>query len=150
MPVRRLVFCCRIAALAAILLCAMPLVGGVGPKAQRLDFHDPSTAPASWVQFAALVKFRFEEWIAANDSTAARFRTYLKIHAGTSDGPPSSLTVRTWVNPDGSVARVSFPALTDPVATKDLHTILTRGNIGEPPPPEMVQPLNLRFSFRAG
>jgi hypothetical protein len=29
----------------------------------------------------------------------------------------------------------------------DLHTILTCGNIGKAPPPEMLQPLNLRFSL---
>jgi hypothetical protein len=30
---------------------------------------------------------------------------------------------------------------------EDLRTILKRGNVGEAPPPEMVQPLNLRFSL---
>ena len=32
-------------------------------------------------------------------------------------------------------------------ATEDLRTILKRGNVGEAPPPEMLQPLNLRFSL---
>jgi hypothetical protein len=32
-------------------------------------------------------------------------------------------------------------------ATEDLRTILMRGNVGEAPPPEMLQPLNLRFSL---
>ncbi len=87
--------------------------------------------------------------VTRDDSIAARFRTYLKIHAGMSDGPPSTLTVRAWINPDGSVERVSFTAFKDEGATRDLQTILTRGNIGEAPPPEMLQPVNLRFSLRA-
>jgi hypothetical protein len=45
------------------------------------------------------------------------------------------------------VERVSFAPLPDPAADGDLHTILKRGNIGEAPPPEMLQPLNLRFSL---
>ncbi len=52
-----------------------------------------------------------------------------------------------WLNPDGSVERVSFPQLPDGQADQDLHTILKSGNIGEAPPPEMLQPLNLRFSL---
>lgn len=41
--------------------------------------------------------------------------------------------------------KVSFPALKDPKADADLRTILTRGNIGEAPPPDMLQPLALSF-----
>ena len=52
---------------------------------------------------------------------------------------------RWWFEP-GSTPTVRFP-LKDAQADKDLHTILQRGNIGEAPPPEMLQPLNLRFSL---
>lgn len=31
--------------------------------------------------------------------------------------------------------------------TQDLHTVLTRGNVGQAPPLEMLQPVNLRFSL---
>jgi hypothetical protein len=55
--------------------------------------------------------------------------------------------VKAWLNPDGTVERVSFPPLNDTQADQDLHTVLKRGNVGEAPPPEMVQPLNLRFSL---
>ena len=85
--------------------------------------------------------------VTGDDGAAIRFRAYLKIHRGASDGPPPSLIVKLWVNPDGSVERVSFPAFGDAVATRDLRTVLTRGNIGEAPPPEMLQPLVLRFSL---
>ena len=60
---------------------------------------------------------------------------------------PPTLVVKAWLNPDGTVERVTFAALKDARADTDLHTILTRGNIGEAPPPEMLQPLNLRFSL---
>ncbi len=73
-------------------------------------------------QFAKLVKYRLEEWLGADDATAARFRVYLKAHAGASDGPPPTLIVQAWVSQDGSVERVLFPALGDAGAIQDLRT----------------------------
>jgi hypothetical protein len=129
---------------------ALALVLGAmnGPaSAQTLDYKQPGQAPPAWVQFAKLVKYRFEEWIAASNPIAARFRVYLKASSGTSDGPPAILTVKAWVNPDGTVARVSFTEFADSGATGDLRAILSGGNVGEAPPPDMLQPINLRFSL---
>jgi len=149
--VRLPAFSARPNASIVVLACALMislLAGAVSPTvAQNLEFRDPNSVPPSWVQFAKLVKYRFEEWIAADEPVAARFRVYLKAAAGTSDGPPASLMVRAWVNADGTIARVAFPAFGDAGATDDLRTILMHGNIGEPPPPDMLQPLHLRFSL---
>ena len=117
------------------------------PAAAGLDYRDPSAAPPSWTQFAKLVRYRFESWLAADEAVANRLRTYLKEHSGKDDAPPQTLVVKAWLNPDGSVERVSFAPLSDHQADEDLHTILKRGNVGEAPPPELVQPLNLRFSL---
>ncbi len=57
------------------------------------------------------------------------------------------LEVRAWLNPDGTVEKVTFPSLKNEQADNDLRTILTRGNVGEAPPPEMLQPLHMRFSL---
>lgn len=149
MPSRHLTFSRRAVLHLSLLACGAGAIGISGTQAQGIDYRKPNAAPPSWMQFASLVKFRFEEWVASDDSISARFRTYLKIHTGMSDGPPATLTVRAWINPDGSVERVSFTAFKDEGATRDLRTILTRGNIGEAPPPEMLQPVNLRFSLRA-
>jgi len=129
--------------------CALLALVSAAAAAQTSPFRDPASAPPSWTQFAKLVKYRFEEWLGADDAIAARFRVYLKAHAGASDGPPPTLIVQAWVSPDGSVERVSFPTLGDAGATKDLTTILSSGNIGERPPPEMLQPIRLRFSLGA-
>ncbi|HLH12843.1 MAG TPA: hypothetical protein VKV77_13330 [Methylovirgula sp.] len=143
-----------------LLVAALPALGAPshvspaesGPAlaqtgAPGLEYRDPSQAPPAWGQFAKLVKYRFETWISANEAVANRFRAYLTDHAGKENGPPQTLIVRAWLNPDGTVERVSFPTLNDAQADKDLHTILMRGNIGEAPPPEMLQPLNLRFTL---
>jgi hypothetical protein len=115
--------------------------------AEGLDYRDPDKAPPSWRQFAKLVQYRFETWIGADEEIANRFRAYLIDRAGKEDGPPPTLVVRAWLNPDGTVERVSFDALKDARADADLRTILKRGNVGEAPPPEMLQPFNLRFSL---
>ena len=137
---------------SAAILCALAFSPGLllpltPTWAQTLDYRSPDTAPPSWGQFAKLVQYRFETWIGTDDEVANRFRAYVKEHAGKEDGPPQALVVRAWLNPDGTVERVSFAALPDDRANADLRTILTRGNIGEAPPPEMLQPLNLRFSL---
>ncbi len=139
-------FASRLGLIGGILI-ALAMGWCVSARAQGLEQRDPARVPPSWLQFARLVKFRFEEWVAAEDAVAARFRTYLKAHTGASDGPPASLVVRAWLNPDGYVGRVSFAAFADAGATEDLRMILTRGNVGEAPPPDMLQPVILRFSL---
>jgi hypothetical protein len=139
------IFRCSAPVLTAVLL-TIGVLGGAD-LASSQDYRDPSKAPPSWAQFAKLVQYRFETWIGADDETAKRLRAYLVERAGKEDGPPASLVVRAWLNPDGTVQRISFPALKDGRADADLRTVLTRGNIGEAPPPEMLQPLNLRFSL---
>jgi hypothetical protein len=110
-------------------------------QAQSLDYREAGNAPPHWAQFAKLVRFRFEDWIGADDAVADRLRSYLREHAGKEDGLPPTLDVRAWLNPDGTVERVTFPSLKNAQADKDLRTILKRGNVGEAPPPEMLRAL---------
>ena len=95
------------------------------------------------------MKYRFVSWIGANDPVANRLRAYLTKHAGQADGPPQTLQVRAWLNPDGTIERVSFSTLNNQQADTALHTVLQRGNVGEAPPPEMLQPIRLRFSLNS-
>jgi len=111
------------------------------------DYRATGSAPPSWIAYAKLVRVRFEDRIGADDAVANRFRSYLLEHVGKEDGPPATLEVRAWLNPDGTVERVTFPPLKNAQADDDLHTILRRGKIGEAPPADMLQPLNLRFSL---
>jgi hypothetical protein len=142
----RLRFRCSVIALCALAFSPLPLIVPTRVAAQGLDYRDPSNVPPSWKQFAKLVQYRFETWVTADEEVANRFRFYL-TNSGKEDGAPPTLVVRAWLNPDGTVERVSFPALKDARADADLRTILTRGNIGEAPPPEMLQPISLRFSL---
>jgi hypothetical protein len=138
---------CLAIALGALMLS--PLLMPTRVAAQGLDYRDPASVPPSWKQFAKLVQYRFETWLGADEEVANRFRSYL-TSLGKEEGAPPTLVVRAWLNPDGTIERVSFAALKDARADADLRTILTRGNIGEAPPPEMLQPLSLRFSLNPG
>ena len=130
----------------AFLIASCMLV--LAPSDTRaVEFRRPDEVPPSWLQFSKLVKYRFEEWLRVDDPIADRLRVYIRVHAGRWDGPPPMMTVRAWINRDGSVAKVSFPDLKDPGATKDLHALLTGGSVGEGPPAEMLQPIQLRFSL---
>ncbi|RZN08846.1 hypothetical protein CWO91_20445 [Bradyrhizobium genosp. SA-3] len=64
------------------------------------------------------------------------------------DAPPLTFLLRAWISSDGQLHRVEFDGLGDPKASGDLRTLLTGGNVSAPPP-EMLQPLHLRFSLRA-
>ena len=103
-------------------VCACDLVrpilaSGAAPDAASarpgtsLDYRGPDKAPPSWRQFAKLVQYRFETWIGADEEIANRLRAYLIDRAGKEDEPPPTLAVRAWLNPDGTVERVSFDAL---------------------------------------
>jgi hypothetical protein len=132
------------------LACAVALVIVSSPVFGQItgsDYLPATAAPPSWAQFSKLVKYRFENWLAANDPVAKRLRTYLLNEAGRDNGPPRVIRVRAWINPDGTVERISFPSLNNAQADADFQTILKRGNVGEAPPPEMLQPINMRFSL---
>jgi hypothetical protein len=117
----------------------------VSAPARSQEYREAGKAPPHWTQFAKLVRYRFEDWMGADDEVGNRFRAYLREHRGKEDGPPHMLEVRAWLNPDGTVEKVTFPPLNNTQADADLRKILTRGNVGEAPPPEMLQPLRLRL-----
>lgn len=133
---------------AALLAAACGAAAGFAPPARgnEFDYRDPAKAPPSWGQFARLAQYRFESWLEADDPLANRFRAYVAQHFGQKGGP-ASLVVHAFVNADGSIRDVTFASLGDSRLDADLRFILTRGNVGEAPPPDMLQPINFRLSL---
>ncbi|CCE05265.1 conserved exported hypothetical protein [Bradyrhizobium sp. STM 3843] len=115
--------------------------------AQAQDYQPTTIAPAHWGAFAKLVTRHFEDGISADDQVSNRFRSYVLEHRDKADGPPQVFTVQAWVGPHGTIEKVAFPSLKNAQADGDLRTILTRGTVGVPPPPDLLQPLNLRLSL---
>ena len=117
-------------------------------SAQSLNYRTPDSVPPSWTQFAKLVKSRFEQWIAADEEVSRRFRAHFQNRVIDQDEPPETLVVRAWIREDGQIERIAFTQLKDKQANDDLKAILTRGNVGERPPPDMLQPLHLKLSLK--
>jgi hypothetical protein len=117
-------------------------------SAQSLNYRSSNAVPAAWMRYAQLVQYRFKEWLSADDDVAYRFHLFLENRAVAGDTPPESLVVKVWIAKDGGVQRVEFPSLQDAQADADLRAILTQGNIGEPPPSDLLQPIHLKVALQ--
>jgi len=116
--------------------------------AQNSDYRSATAAPSAWQEFAKQLQSRFQQRLAADDATARKFQDYLAKHAGGKGATPRTLVVRTWILPDGKMERVEFEGLDDAAVAVDLRAVLIGGDVGAPPPPDMLQPLRLRLSLR--
>ncbi len=133
----------RYSSAIAIICCLLCLLN----PARAQDYRPAAGAPSHWAAFAKLVTSHFEANISADDEIANRFRSYLVEHRGKEDGPPQAFTVQTWVGAQGTIEKVAFPPLKNVQADADLRTLLARGTVGMSPPPDLLQPLNLRLSL---
>lgn len=133
-------------AAAAGLLAAGPGVDASPVAAERSDYRPADAAPPAWQTFARQLKEKIEQRLAGDDEKARHFQEYL----GNRDigDAPVTFVLRAWISSDGQLHRVEFDGLNAPGASVDLRALLTGRNVGAPPP-EMLQPLHLRFSLRA-
>ena len=122
--------------------------GAPAASAQSLDYRAPNAVPASWTQYAQLIQYKFRQWLSADDEVAYRFHLFLENRVLNEAAPPDALVVKVWIAANGKVQRVDFPPLQDKQANQDLQTILTRGNIGEAPPSDMLQPVHLKVQLK--
>lgn len=135
-------------AAAAGLLVAGPGVAASSVAAEKSDYRPADAAPPAWQAFARRLKEKIEQRLAADDERARHFQKYLDSRGTGGDAPPVTFVLRAWVSSDGRLHRVEFDGLSDPGASVDLRALLTGRNVGAPPP-EMLQPLHLRFSLSA-
>jgi hypothetical protein len=141
----------RSAAASAGLLAASVGAEALPATAENGNYRSADVVPKTWQAFARQLQGRVEQRLAGDDEKARHFQDYLtrrNQEAGENGAPPLTVVLRTWVLADGSLHRVEFDGLEDPVAIDDLRALLLNGNVGEPPP-EMLQPLHLRLSLRA-
>jgi len=111
--------------------------------AQRADFQSAAAAPAAWQAFAKQLQSQFQQQLAGEDAVARQVRDIMAGHGVGSN--PSSVVVRAWILPSGTVERVDLDGLEADVAGP-LRTLLVRDNVGVPPA-DMLQPLHLRLSL---
>jgi hypothetical protein len=142
---------CRSGRLLAVSLGVVFLlvIPAVVPTAlsESSNFRPSNGVPAAWTRYAQLVQLRFKERLAADDPVAYRFHLFLENRVVSEDAPPEALVVKVWIARDGEIQQVVFAPLKDQQANDDLHALLIGGNVGEPPPPDMLQPLQLRLAL---
>jgi hypothetical protein len=115
--------------------------------AQNAGYRSAASAPAAWQAFAKQLQGRFEQRLAGDDSEACTFQDYMAKRKAELNGPPPAFEARTWILPDGKIERIEFDGLDDEQIAVHLRVLLTRDNVGVPPP-DMLQPLRLRLSLR--
>lgn len=121
--------------------------GAVKPEpaaAQDAVYQKPEAVPAAWREYAERVQTVFRQLLDADDDMFRQFQT--RGDDSTNARAASSVIVRAWIANDGKVERVELVGL-DGQPAMSLRSVLAKGNIGAPPPPGMLQPLNLRLSL---
>jgi hypothetical protein len=113
--------------------------------AQGSDYRSAAAAPAAWQAFAGQLQSRFQERLAADDAAARSFQD--TISKRQADNKPLTLIVRSWILPGGKIERVEFDGLNDDSIAVNLRALLINVVV-DAPPPDMLQPLRLRFSLR--
>jgi hypothetical protein len=129
------------------------IVAGAEAKASPVaaasgEYRSATAVPEAWQVFARQLQQKFEQRLSGDSDGARRIQDYLMRRGGAADTPALRLVVRAWVLTDGKVSRVEVDGMDDVGMRIELRALLMAGGVGAPPP-EMLQPLNLRLSLRA-
>jgi hypothetical protein len=126
-------------------------LAGAAPEAAAAPATVPQSylpaaaAPAAWQAFSQQLGIRFQEQLAADDMAQA-LQEALAARAKTGNASANVLMVQAWILPSGQIERVEFERI-DPLLTARLRVLLSRVNVGAPPP-DMLQPVHVRLSLR--
>ncbi|OAI30437.1 hypothetical protein A1351_09185 [Methylosinus sp. R-45379] len=128
------------------LVAASALLHGAAP-AQAAAYHSADGAPAAWRDYALLVGRRVQDWLGQDSEQTRRLRTSLEARSQ-QNASPSTIVARLWILANGTVERVDLEGF-DPADAEALRALLTRQEVGAPPPADMSQPLHLKLSLQA-
>jgi hypothetical protein len=128
------------------LLGAAPSSADAAPAAVSQNEYRPAdAAPESWQVFSRQLQRRFQEQLAADDMVQ-QLQDALAERARAGSAAADVLAVRAWILPSGQIARIEFGQIA-PLLTVRLRTLLSRVNVGAPPP-DMLQPVHVRLLLR--
>jgi hypothetical protein len=135
-PLRRLV------STLAVVLGFSPAVGAVAETPRSVA---PEAAPAAWVAYAGLVSQTVNARLGGQDPVAIRLRDYMRQMPGADEQSSPPLNLRIWVDGEGSITRIEFPAFVDQQPNDDLRGLLVGLAMAERPPKGMLLPLRLQM-----
>ncbi|TDX61392.1 hypothetical protein EDE12_11545 [Methylosinus sp. sav-2] len=128
------------------LVAASALLHGAAP-AQAAAYHSADGAPAAWRDYALLVGRRVQDWLGQDSEQTRRLRMSLEARSQ-QNASSSTIVARLWILANGTVERVDLEGF-DPADAEALRALLTRQEVGAPPPADMSQPLHLKLSLQA-
>jgi hypothetical protein len=129
--------CLRIIATVHLSLVTTAIVKESQASAE--EYRAPEAVPAEWRNYAARLQGSFRDWLAADDKIVSSLGDVQGMSSRT-------IIVRAWIASGGTVERVEFSGI-DERAAAALRSKLVGGDIGTPPPSDMLQPLNLKLSL---
>lgn len=128
-----------VVAAAGLASALSPGVSGAGGAAAA-----PFAAPATWRDYAALVKNVLQQTLSGETGEVRKLR--MAMRAATPGGSVPMFIVRIWIRPNGKIARAEMAA-PDPKTNLKLNTLLVDLDLGAVPPDAMPQPLAMRLSI---
>ncbi len=123
--------------LLAIVVTALGAQMGVPAAETQGNVLVTAKALPVWSEYAQYVLFRVRDWLAA-DKGIQRLRAAKEL--------PPEIIASVWITADGKVDRIVTRSLDPKAATAIRHA--AEGHAIDVPPPDMPQPLRLRFSFK--
>lgn len=114
--------------------------------AQNAEYRSAASAPAAWQSFAKELQDRFEQRLGADNEAAKHLQETVAADDRTST---QTIVVRTWITSGGRIERLEFDGIHEAAMAVSLRAALASVAI-TPPPADMLQPLHLRLSLRAG
>ncbi|SNT19992.1 hypothetical protein SAMN06295912_1576 [Sphingomonas laterariae] len=109
----------------------------------------PSAAAAEWVRYANDATTAVNRLLEADTETAIRLRAYLDRTRPAPDRPTAPLTLKLWVDKEGTVTRIEFEPFAHAEPNADLRTLIVGQTLAGAPPKDMLLPLRIVIQLDA-
>ncbi|OYX63323.1 MAG: hypothetical protein B7Y88_13225 [Sphingomonadales bacterium 32-64-17] len=109
----------------------------------------PSAAPVEWVRYAESATTTITGWLEADSEPAKRLRSYLDATRATSDQATAPLVIKVWIERDGKISRIDYPAFAHAEANADLQALIVGQQLSAAPPSDMLLPLRIAVQLDA-
>lgn len=109
----------------------------------------PSAAPVEWVRYAEFATTTITGWLEADSEPASRLRAYLDTTRPAPDQATAPLVLKVWIEPDGKISRIDYPAFAHGEANADMRTLIVGQQLSAAPPRDMLLPLRIAVQIDA-
>ncbi|MEA3390810.1 MAG: hypothetical protein U9R64_16250 [Pseudomonadota bacterium] len=109
----------------------------------------PSAAPVEWVRYAEFATTSITGWLEAHNEPATGLRAYLDATRPAPDAATAPLVIKVWIERDGKISRIDYPAFTHAEANADMQALIVGQQLAAAPPRDMLLPLRIAVQLDA-